>query len=238
MGLFSVDYYRHGEAYNYDLILSGFFNFVNGLLGLPPLVATTVPCIVHVNALSVKDRDGNILDVQETRLTHFFSHLLVALSIFALDALKLLPLPVLYGVFLFMGLSSLSGIQFWGRFLTFFMQPSKYPETAFSKYMTKKRVHMYTLIEMCFFGLVFFVQNTKAIAIAFPLMTFLCIPARLFFLSRVFEGWELLLLDGDDIEIDRWIALKERNEQAENAIPVQMGFEDGIEEEDLSIESA
>jgi len=222
------------------LILSGFFNFVNAILGLPPLVATTVPCLIHLNSLSIKDRDGNVLDVQETRLTHLFSHMLVALSILALDALKLLPVPVLYGVFLFMGLSSLGGIQFWHRFTLFFQQPSKYPETPYTKYMNKGRIHLYTVMQMCFFGLVFFVQNYKLIAIAFPLMTFLCIPGRLFLFARVFEGWEMLLLDGDDIDIERWVALKEANTKAETGIEVSTrGIDGRIEledsEEDFSV---
>jgi hypothetical protein len=232
----------HGEAYNYDIILSGFFNIVNAILGLPPLVATTVPCIVHVNSLSVKDRDGNILEVQETRLTHFFSHMLIALSVLALDALRLLPLPVLYGVFLFMGLSSLGGIQMWHRFLLFFQQPEKYPETVYTKYMSKGRIHLYTVMQMCFFGLVFFVQNFKPIAIAFPFMTMLCIPGRLFLFSRVFEGWELLLLDGDDIDIERWIVLKEDNDKAVAHIPVSQRFagdkkalDDDDDEVDMSV---
>ena len=184
------------------------FQFVNGCLGLPWLVATTVPCIIHLNALSTKDKDGNVLDVQETRLTHFFSHLMVALSCLALNVLKLFPLPVLYGVFLFMGLSSLPGIQFWNRFLLFFQQPSKYPSTVYTTYMKRPRIHLYTVMQIFFFGLVFFVQNFKVIAIAFPLMTFLCIPARLFLFPRVFEGWELLLLDGDDIDIEAWVNAK------------------------------
>ena len=48
----------------------------------------------------------------------------------------------------------------------------------------------------------------SAISIVFPLMTLLCIPARLFFLPRFFEGWELLLLDGDDLEIKEWVDKK------------------------------
>lgn len=230
---------RHGEAYNYDLILSGLFNFVNATLGLPPLVATTVPCIIHLNSLSVKDKDGNILEVQETRLTHFFSHLLVIVSMFATAALRLLPLPVLYGVFLFMGLSSLGGIQFWSRFLMWFMQPSKVPETPYTKYMKRGRVHLYTVLELCMFGIVFFVQNFKPIAIAFPFMTFLCIPCRLFLLPRFFEGWELNLLDGDDIDIEEWCRRKEANSKAsvgadysQHDLDVEGGEEEEASEEE------
>jgi hypothetical protein len=202
---------QHGEAYNYDLCLSGCFNLVNGLLGLPWLVATTVPCIIHLNALADKDRDGKFLYVQETRLCHLISHFLVAMSLLALNVLKLLPLPVLYGVFLFMGLSSLPNMQFWNRFLLFFMQPSKFPETPYTKYMEKNRIHKYTVFQLVFFGLVFIVQNFKKIAIVFPMMTILCIPARMYLMPMFLEGWEILLVDGDNEEIDEWIEAKERS---------------------------
>ena len=201
---------KHGEAYNYDLCLNGFFNFVNGCLGLPWLVATTVPCIIHLNSLAEKDKDGKILSVQETRLTMLFSHMMVGLSLLVLNVLQLLPMPVLYGVFLFMGLSALPAMQFWNRMLLWFQQPSLYPDTVFNRYMNKGKVHLYTVLQVFFFGLVFLVQNMSAISIIFPLMTLLCIPARLFFLPRFFEGWELLLLDGDDEDIKEWTNRKRR----------------------------
>ena len=201
---------QHGDSYNWDLLCNGFCNMVNGLLGLPWLVATTVPCIVHLNNLADTDEKGNIIKVQETRLTYLISHGLVGFSLLFLPAIKKIPLPVLLGVFLFMGMSALPGIQFWNRFLLFFQQPSKYPETPYTKYVDKSRVHRFTIIEVIFFLGVFIVQNTKSIAIAFPFMVLLCIPGRLYLVPKFFEGWELLLLDGEDELIDEWIEKKER----------------------------
>lgn len=203
---------QHGESYNLDLFLNGFVNMVNGLLGLPWLVATTVPCIVHLNNLSEKDKDGKVIHVQETRLTYLFSHLLVGLSLLFLSLLKKIPLAVLLGVFLFMGLSSMPGLQFWQRILLFFKQPSKYEDTPYTRYMSPGRIHLFTCFQILFFLGVFLVQNIKAIAIIFPFMTLLCIPGRLFLLPRFFEGWELLLLDGEDQDIDTWIEKKENFE--------------------------
>lgn len=201
---------QHGDSYNWDLFLNGFCNMINGMLGLPWLVATTVPCIVHLNNLTEKDKDGKVLKVQETRLTYFFSHLLVGLSLLFLSAMKQIPMPVLLGVFLFMGLSSLGGIDFWKRFQMFFQQPSLYAQTPFTKYMKQSRIHMYTVAQIIFFAGVFIVQNTKAIAIAFPFMTLMCIPGRLWLLPKFFEGWELMLLDGEAEQIEEWIEKKER----------------------------
>lgn len=86
----------HGEAYDWDTVIIGIMVFINSLLGLPWLVAATVRSLNHVHALADKSPDGKILSVQETRLTPLFVHLLCLASIFALDILKLIPVPVLY----------------------------------------------------------------------------------------------------------------------------------------------
>lgn len=205
---------KHGEAYNYDLMLSGIFNCVNGLLGLPWLVASTVPCIIHLHGLAEKDESGKITSVHETRLTNLLAHVMMAACIAALNVLKLIPLPVLYGVFLFMGLSSLPPMQFWNRILMFFKQPNKYPTNyPFSKYLPKERMHKYTCFQLLFFCGVFVVMNIPAISIVFPFMTLICIPVRLYLLPRFFAGWELCLLDGGDDEIAEWIRLREENDE-------------------------
>jgi hypothetical protein len=199
----------HGDSYNWDLMLNGFVNMVNGFLGIPWLVATTVPCIVHLNNLAERDSLGNVVHVQETRLTNLLSHLMVGLSLLFLPALKKIPLPVLLGVFLFMGLSSLPSIQFWTRFLMYFQQPNRYEVTPYTKYVDKKKIHLYTFFQMVFFCGVFVIQNIPSLALVFPFMTFLCIPARTWFLPKFFEGWELVLLDGYEEEMNEWIAAKE-----------------------------
>ena len=183
-------------------------NFVNGILGLTWLVASTVPCIIHVHALADKDADGNITFTQETRLTGLIAHGLVGFTLLFLDALKLIPRAVLLGIFLFMGLSSIVNIQFYHRILLWFQQPSEWPQTPYTKYMQPSRIHMYKLIELCFFGAVFAIQNIEAAKIGFPFMTFLCIPGRMFLLPRFLEGWELCLLDGEDEEIEEWLDAK------------------------------
>ena len=216
----------HGEAYNYDTCLSAMQVIINGMIGCPWLVASTVPCVLHVTAMSNKDKNGNTVSIQETRLTGLFVHVLIFSTIFALSLLKILPMAVLYGVFLFMGLVALPAQQFWQRILLFFMQPSKYPETPYTKYMEKKRIHLYTVVELVFFGIVLTVREIKTIAIAFPLMTLMCIPARVYLLPRIFTQWELLLVDGDPDDITKWTERKEaaqRGEYAAEAGDEEMG---------------
>jgi len=146
--------------------------------------------------------------------SHLGIHLLVLVTIFALDVLKLIPVPVLYGVFLFMGLVSLGTNQFWGRMLMLFMQPSKYPVQPYTQYMKPWRMHLFTLIQLFFFALLYAVKSIKAIAIAFPICIMACIPVRLYLLPKIFTRDELILIDGGS-EVKMWIANREQKEAEE-----------------------
>ena len=179
---------------------------VNSVLGLPWLVAATVRSLNHLHALGNKNADGKFMDVQETRLTNLFVHVLVLGSIFALNVIKLIPVPVLYGVFLFMGLVSLGTNQFWTRIMMFFKQPSKYPASEhYTTHVSKTKMHTYTLIQLSLFVLLYAVKSAKPVAIAFPIVIAACIPIRLYLLPKFFTDDELILLDAEDEKIEEWL---------------------------------
>jgi hypothetical protein len=202
----------HGEAFNYDTIIIAIMVAVNSLLGLPWLVAATVRSITHVNALSERDQDGKILHVQETRLTHFFIHALVGVAILFLSALRVIPVPVLYGVFLYMGLASLPANQLWCRFTYWFMQSEKYPSTPFTNpdYVPRKQLHKYTAIQVFLFAMLMAFRSISVVAIAFPIIVKACMPIRIYLLPKWFTEEELCFLDAEGDDIDRLIAFKER----------------------------
>ena len=72
-------------------------------------------------------------------------------AIFAMNAVRQIPVPVLYGVFLYMGIVSLGGNQFINRVAMLAMQPSKYPPTAFTgkKGVAARTTHYFTLLQVC-----------------------------------------------------------------------------------------
>ena len=201
---------QHGDAYNYDTCISAIMVTVNSLLGLPWLVASTVPCIMHISAMADRTKEGVTTNLQESRLTGLFTHCLVLGTCFVLNLIKLVPLPVLYGVFLFMGLVALPAQQFWQRILLFFQQPSIVPKTPYTENLQINRIHLFTGIQLVFFALLYVVKTVKAIAIAFPLFILLCIPVRLFLLPKIFNDDELTLLDGSPEEIGEWINAKQQ----------------------------
>jgi hypothetical protein len=200
----------HGSAYNYDTVLTGIMIAINSMLGLPWLAAATVRSLSHLHALSEKSPDGKVIySVLETRLTALFAHGLILASLFALEIIRLIPVPVLYGVFLYMGLTTLPTNQFWNRFLLYFMEPAKFTQSntePFIENVKTWRIHMYTGIQLFLLVMLFVIENIKAIAIIFPIVIAICIPVRIYVLPKLFTQDELILLDsGDDEELDEWL---------------------------------
>jgi hypothetical protein len=104
-----------------------------------------------------------------------------------------------------MGIVSLGTNTFWSRITMFFMQPSRYPLEPFTVHMKPRRMHLYTLIQVALFALLYAVKAIKPIAIAFPLIIALCIPIRLYILPRIFTEEELVMIDSDDATIKAWL---------------------------------
>ena len=79
-------------------------------------------------------------------------------------------MPVLYGVFLFMGVASLNGLQFFDRILLLFM-PKKYqPDLPYLRRVPLLRVHMFTGVQFaCLVGL-WVIKDIKQTSILFPIM--------------------------------------------------------------------
>jgi sodium bicarbonate transporter 10 len=62
---------------------------------------------------------------------------MTGLSVFITPILSFIPMPVLFGVFLYMGVASLKGLQFFDRILIMFM-PEKYqPDYEYIRQVNK-----------------------------------------------------------------------------------------------------
>ncbi|XP_056098683.1 sodium-driven chloride bicarbonate exchanger [Rhinichthys klamathensis goyatoka] len=108
---------KKGCGYHLDLFMVGVMLGVCSLMGLPWFVAATVLSITHVNSLKLESEcsapgeQPKFLGIREQRVTGLMIFLLMGCSVFMTSVLKFIPMPVLYGVFLYMGASSLRGIQ-------------------------------------------------------------------------------------------------------------------------------
>lgn len=104
---------------------------------LQRFVAATVLSINHVNSLKLESECAapgekpQFLGVREQRVTHIFIFLMIGCSVLLTPLLSHIPMPVLFGVFLYMGVASLKGLQFFDRILIMFMPVKYQPDFMF-----------------------------------------------------------------------------------------------------------
>uniref|UniRef100_A0A8C7Z1A8 Anion exchange protein n=1 Tax=Oryzias sinensis TaxID=183150 RepID=A0A8C7Z1A8_9TELE len=166
---------KKGCGYHLDLFWVGVLMAACSFLGLPWYVAATVISIAHIDSLKMESESSapgeqpQFLGVREQRVTGILVFVLTGVSIFLAPVLKFIPMPVLYGVFLYMGVASLSGIQFWDR-IKLFMMPSKHqPDFSFLRHVPLRRVHLFTLIQIMCLAVLWVLKSTF-LAIIFPVM--------------------------------------------------------------------
>lgn len=108
---------QKGCGYHLDLFILSILICICSIYGLPWFVAATVLSITHVNSLQMVSQTAapgdrpKFLGVREQRVTQIVIFVLCGLSIFFTPILQRIPMAVLYGVFFYMGVSSLHGSQ-------------------------------------------------------------------------------------------------------------------------------
>uniref|UniRef100_A0A1D5QI51 Anion exchange protein n=2 Tax=Macaca TaxID=9539 RepID=A0A1D5QI51_MACMU len=107
--------------------------------------------------------------------------------------LKFIPMPVLYGVFLYMGASSLKGIQFFDRIKLFWMPAKHQPDFIYLRHVPLRKVHLFTIIQMSCLGLLWIIKVSRA-AIVFPMMVLALVFVRKL-MDLLFTKRELSWLD-------------------------------------------
>lgn len=130
----------------------------------------------HVNSLKMESESAapgekpKFLGIREQRVTHLAIFVTIGLSVFMTPLLKNIPMPVLYGVFLYMGFSSLKGMQLFDRILIMFMPTKHQPDFMFLRKVPIHRVHLYTIIQLACLIMLWVVKSVKKISILFPMM--------------------------------------------------------------------
>uniref|UniRef100_A0A669BZV5 Anion exchange protein n=1 Tax=Oreochromis niloticus TaxID=8128 RepID=A0A669BZV5_ORENI len=185
-----------GTGFHVDLLIIVVVGGVSALFGLPWLSAATVRSVTHTNALTVMSKavapgdKPRIQEVKEQRVTGFLVAVLVGLSIVIGEVLRQIPLAVLFGIFLYMGVMSLNGIQLTERLILLLMPPKYHPNHNYVRKVRTLRMHLFTLVQLTCLALLWVVMATAA-ALAFPFVLLLTIPVRMLLLPRLFSRREL-----------------------------------------------
>ncbi|XP_027628753.1 electrogenic sodium bicarbonate cotransporter 4 isoform X1 [Tupaia chinensis] len=190
---------RKAAGYHLDLFWVGVLMALCSFMGLPWYVAATVISIAHIDSLKMETETSapgeqpQFLGVREQRVTGIIVFILTGVSVFLAPILKYIPLPVLYGVFLYMGVASLNGIQFWDRCKLFLMPAKHQPDHAFLRHVPLRRIHLFTLVQILCLAVLWILKSTVA-AIIFPVMILgLIIVRRL--LDFIFSQHDLAWID-------------------------------------------
>ncbi|NXU42351.1 B3AT protein, partial [Drymodes brunneopygia] len=169
-----------GTGFHLDLLLIVAMGGLAALFGMPWLSATTVRTITHANALTIMSKasapgeKSQILEVKEQRIS----------------GLLFIPLAVLFGIFLYMGVTSLFGIQLFDRILLLLKPPKYHPDEPYVTRVKTWRMHLFTFTQIIFLVVLWLVKSTKA-SLALPFLLILTVPLRRFLLPRIFRDIEL-----------------------------------------------
>ncbi len=190
---------KKGAGYNLDMAVIGVLVAVCAAFGLPWLVAATVRSLNHVRSLATvrhHARGEHIISVQENRLTPLVVHVLIGGSLLFLGLLREIPMSVVFGLFLFMGIASLRGNQFVDRLKLWVTDPTLYPPTHYVRRVSRTVLHTFTLIQVACFIFLWTVKESS-FGVLFPLCIAMLVPIRRG-LERVFSQRDLAFLDADE----------------------------------------
>uniref|UniRef100_A0A3B3VUK6 Solute carrier family 4 member 11 n=1 Tax=Poecilia latipinna TaxID=48699 RepID=A0A3B3VUK6_9TELE len=194
-----------GTAYHWDLMLSGLINILMSVLGLPWMHAAFPHSTLHVRQLAFVEQrvEGGhlyetIVQVKETRLTSLAANIFIGVSLLLLPVpLQWIPKPVLYGLFLYIALTSIDGNQMCDRMALLLKEQTSYPPTHYIRKVPQRKIHYFTFLQMmqllvlCTFGM-YPIPYMKMI---FPLVMILLIPIRNNVLPHIIEAKYLDIMD-------------------------------------------
>ncbi|KAL5271943.1 hypothetical protein ACHWQZ_G000216 [Mnemiopsis leidyi] len=198
---------KKGPAYHWDILVVAIINAIMSVFGLPLVHGALPHSPLHVRALAdVEERCDHghvseiIVDVRETRVTTFVSHILIWISALFLipKPLNFIPIPVLYGLFVFLAIVALDDLELWERLLLVFTEQNSYPPTHYIRKVPQKMVHYFTLVQLLQLAVLCAVSFSgyPYLKMLFPAFLALMIPIRLKLVPKLISEQYLDALDG------------------------------------------
>ncbi|XP_076123161.1 solute carrier family 4 member 1b (Diego blood group) isoform X1 [Alosa pseudoharengus] len=191
-----------GSGFHFDLLLLVSMGGLSAIFGVPWLSAATVRSVTHANALTVTSKGPKpvIEKVLEQRISGVLVALLVGLSILMEPILKTIPMTALFGIFLYMGITSLSGIQLWDRILLLLVPKKYHPNEPYATLVKTNRMNLFTIIQLVCLAALWIIKSSP-VSLALPFILIMTIPLRMFMTGRLFTELEMKCLDADDAKV-------------------------------------
>jgi len=155
-----------------DMLVLSLLTATTSILGLPWMAGATTRSAAHVRSLSLLDDEGNIQGTLENRVSGAAIHALIGACVLLAKPRALLsqvPLPVLSGIFMYLGLTSLQGLELWDRFLGLFQDGEVAPEQRWSKTVPRGVTGVFTIVQMaCIYAMMKVKESSYGVV--FPLI--------------------------------------------------------------------
>lgn len=218
---------KKSPAYHLDLFVLGSIVFLCSIVGLPWMCAATIQSLNHVRSVTeyepvgvgeggkgggtaavvvsgsgggkgdVKQEEEETATVMETRLTGLGIHALVLSSIGLLPLLRRIPIPVISGIFLYLGRTVMTGNTFLQRVKGAFFDKSMLPEDSPFKRLGRTTVNKFTAIQVGCLAVLWTLKSNPATGMFFPSVIGMLILTRILVIPRLFSKEEISVLDVD-----------------------------------------
>jgi len=198
--------FKKPPGYHLDLFVCGAGMYpLLSLIGLPFTHAATVRSLAHVIALTtyetVPAEDGKTMITRvtgnvEQRVTHLVVHILMFVSLALGPILSRVPQFIIIGIFLYLGVSSISGNSMFDRMWLFLIwDKERWPDEPFATELPEKTTHKFTGVQLACFALIIILRYVGAGG-AMPFLIAALVPVRMYIVPRLFTKEELEILDG------------------------------------------
>ena len=189
---------KKGEAYHLDLLVLSGIVFALSFCGLPWVCAATVQSLNHVRAMSDVEAspDGETFsNMIETRVTGFVIHAAILSSLFLLPVLSKIPIPVISGIFLYLGRKLMKGNLLFDRVGQMFVERELLPVSNVYRKLPRITIAKFVGIQGFMLGLIWFLKQSSKLALLFPSCIAVLGFIRMVLLPRLFSPEELEALD-------------------------------------------
>jgi hypothetical protein len=218
---------KKGSGIHLDMLVVAIVTTITSLLGMPWMVAATVRSLAHLRSLkeySTPNDENNkitsptatttekkstnvvaastpsveVTGVREQRVTGVLIHAFIGASIiFCRPLLRKIPVSVLTGLFLYLGISSIGTTDLFERSKLFFTDSRDAPKTEWLEKVGLKKTKLFTSIQLFLLGAMWWIKGTNA-GVFFPVLIGLLAPIRIALNKfKVFNKVELDALDSD-----------------------------------------
>ena len=131
----------------------------------------------------------------ETRVTGLGIHAMVLSSVGLLPFLRRIPIPVISGIFLYLGRTVMRGNTFLQRLKGMVSDVSRLPDDSPFRKLGRTTVNKFTAIQLVCLSILWALKSNPATGMFFPSVIGLLILTRSYLIPKLFSRDEIALLD-------------------------------------------